>query len=404
MNTTLQNIPQYLSKKIADLAAKDPDIVNMSIGEPFFSPPKILETAWLAQLQQQFAEGRLPNKHAAARGDDGLRRAIADRYQRLYQVLPDAETDILVTHGVAEAIWLTVLALTDVGDEVLIPDPSYMLYEIAVRILNRVPVRVPSYAEDNFVVQAAAVKKALGSRTRLMFINSPENPTGAVYDRDTLTALGALADQYGFYLAHDEVYDTYAFRQPHANLLHSGEWPPYLILLNSFSKRYAMMGWRIGWMAASEQVITEALKVHTNLTLNLNCFNQQVAGAILNNPGVNAEMNANMAQVNDQLIALHAVLSHQKAFRLPAQPPAGGLFLFPDVTPYYNTLPADIRAGHASPGEVVAAYLLERHKIAVVPGYVYGAAGVNHVRIVAAVPPDELKRACDRFQNFPITV
>jgi aspartate/methionine/tyrosine aminotransferase len=403
MNAVLQDIPHYLSKKIADLAAADPEIVNLSIGEPYFLPPPQLEQRFMEYFQAQLAAGHFPNKYAPSRGDESLRQAIATRYQRLYGVLPEPETDILVTHGAAEAIWLAVLCLTNAGDEVLIPDPSYMLYETAVRLLNRVPRRIPTRAENGFVLDPQDVAQALNGRTKLLFINSPENPTGAVYPGETFRALGQLAEQHGFMIVHDEVYDTFVFRQAHYNLLCEGEWPPYLVLINSFSKHYAMMGWRLGWMAAAEPIISAALKVHTNLTLNLGNFHQQVAGTLLNDPEVEAEVAGHALQIERQLGTLAGALAHHPGFRPLAHAPQGGFFLFPDVTPYYDSLPETLKKDFNTPGEAVAAHLLAQDKIAVVPGYVYGPSSANHVRLVGAVTAAELERACARFQQIGST-
>ncbi len=401
MNPDLALIPHYLSKKIADLAASDPEIVNLSIGEPFFGPPRQLEQRFADYLRHQAEAGHLPNKYASSRGDTSLRRAISGRYQRLYGFGPDPEKQVLVTHGAAEAIWLAVLCLTQAGDEVLIPDPSYMLYETVVRLLNRVPVRVPTTPENGFVLDPEAVKPFLSPRTRLMFINSPENPTGAVYSRETFLALGALAEASAFYLVHDEVYDSFLFDKPHYNLLREGHWPPYLVLINSFSKRYAMMGWRLGWLAAAEAVVDAAIKVHTNLTLNLGSFHQEIAGTLLNDPEAETGLAGHTRQIQAQLEQLWLVLGAHKGFRLPPQGPQGGFFLFPNIATLHAILPESWKTGHATPGESVAAYLLAEHKLAVVPGYVYGPAGNDHVRIVGAVTAEDLARACARIPAIP---
>jgi len=402
MNRVIQEIPHYLSKKIADLAAADPEVINLSIGEPFFGPPGQVEKRFAAFIQEQISRGILPNKYAPSRGEPSLRLAIADRYHRLYQLKPNPETEVLVTHGAAEAIWLSVLCLSEIGDEILIPDPSYMLYETVVRLLNRVPVRIPTRVENGFVLDPEDVKAAINDRTRILFINSPENPTGAVYSREVFRALGTMAEMNGFVIVHDEVYDGFVFGQPHYNLLCEASWPPYLVLINSFSKRYAMMGWRLGWMTAAEPVISAALKVHTNLTLNLGSFHQEVAGTLLNDSEVEQDTITHAGQIGRQLTILYEALEAREEFHIAMQP-KGGFFLFPDVRPYYQMLSRKWQQKYPTPGEVVATHLFEKHKIAVVPGYVYGPAGANHVRVVGAVAAIDIERACERLQNQPFT-
>ncbi|MEO6039825.1 MAG: pyridoxal phosphate-dependent aminotransferase [Saprospiraceae bacterium] len=402
MNRTLQEIPHYLSKKIADLAAADSQIVNLSIGEPYFLPPAQLETRFADYLRRQLEHGHLPNRYAPSRGSEALRTAISARYERLYGIRPDPETSVLVTHGAAEAIWLTVLTLTNIGDEVLIPDPSYMLYETVVRLLERVPVRIPTEAAQGFQLDPERVAARLSDKTRLLFINSPENPTGAVYGAPVFRALGELAERHGFYLAHDEVYDCFVFHQAHYNLLREGSWPAYLVSINSFSKHYAMMGWRLGWMAAAPEVIAAATKVHTNLTLNLGSFHQDAAATLLNDEAAEAETAVHREQIRRQVAHLAAALRQHPGFRMPERDPQGAFFLFPDVRPWYEALPEPWRSAYDSPGEAVAAFLLEKLKIAVVPGHVYGPAGASHVRIVGAVPAADIERACQRLAEHPI--
>lgn len=399
MNITLNEIPHYLSKAIADQAAADPEIVNLSIGEPYFLPPQQLENRFAELLQLHTGVGgHLPNRYAPSRGSEALRQAIGRRYERLYGVRPDPGSSILVTHGAAEAIWLCVLSLTSAGDEILIPDPSYMLYETVVRLLGRKPVRIPVSAADGFQLDPGKVKAALRSNTKLLFINSPNNPTGSVHGRERFVALGALAEQYGFYIAHDEVYDCFLFKgRNHYNLLNEGSLPPYLVLINSFSKHYSMMGWRLGWMAASPAIIDAAVKVHTNLTLNLGNFHQDAAAVLLNDPSVDAEIERHVAQIERQMQQLAQAIRQNDGFALPEEDPDGAFFLFPDITPLYQRITGRWPGTFASPSEAVADFLLKKAKIAVVPGYIYGPSGHHHVRIVGAADPNETMRACSRL-------
>lgn len=401
MNPVLQQIPPYLSKKISDVASKDPEIVNLSIGEPYFKPPELVTKRFLTLAEAQLASGDFPNKYAPSKGAESLREAVAKRYQRLYHANFDPETEILITHGAIEAIWLCLLALSAPGDEVLIPDPTYNLYETAVRLLHRVPVRIATRLENGFVLDPADLKAAISPRCKLLFINSPENPTGAVYPREVFREIGAMAEKHGFYILHDEVYDSFLFEGTHYNLLREGAHPPYLVLLNSFSKRYSMMGWRLGWMVASEAVIAAALKVHTNLTLNLVAFQQEAASVLLNDPEVEADTAAHVRRIAVQIGDLYEALSAHEGFRL-LMPPKGAFFLFPEVSEYFQALSAGCRERYPTPGEAVAAHLLEYYKIAVVPGYVYGPSGANHVRWVGAAAMESTRLACERlqFQSF----
>jgi len=398
MNVMIASIPAYLSKQISDLVSSDPSVINLSIGEPYFKPPEILYQNF---SKTPIAIGQdldsISNKYAESRGSLDLRNAIATWYKRNYGAILSAEENVLVTHGACEAIWLSILTLTSLGDEVIIADPSYMLYEIAVKLVGRIPVKIPTSAENGFCLTVKQIEDALTARTKMILINSPENPTGAVYSAKAIKELHELAKKTGIQFVHDEVYDTFVFNAQHENVFrYQTNTDSASVLINSFSKKFSMMGWRIGWTVGTKEYINNATKVHTNLTLNLGSFHQECAATILNHETIDEYLHDHVRIIENNIKILKAALTKKAGFTLSGDTPKGALFLFPEISELYAAMP-DKYKDSASKGECVARYLLQEHKIAVVPGMVYGKAGNDYIRVVGAVEEDKAKEAAYRF-------
>lgn len=401
MNPDLLATPPHPSKAISDAVAGDPEIVNLTVGEPGYGPPDRFLEAVRARLAIR-GEDPPPdyNRYAHSRGVPALRRAISEYYGRRYDLTVDPDRHVLVTHGGAEAIWLTVFALTAPGDEVLIPDPGYMLFEPITRMLGRRPVRVPTRAEAGFVLTPAALEPYAGARSRLLILNSPANPMGTLYDRASLEALAAWARERRLHVLHDEVFDSTVFAGEHTpalGLVPDGE---HVILVNSFSKRFGMTGWRLGWLVGGEAVVATAAKAHTLMTLATGTLMQQAAAETLNDPACLHEVADHARALGAKAERFVQGLLEIPGFTLPAGQPAAGFYLFPDVTDFrrLGLLAADGPADDGVSGRV-ARHLLERAKVAVVPGDAFGACGEGHVRISFAAPEAQLQEALARFRR-----
>jgi aspartate/methionine/tyrosine aminotransferase len=394
MNRSLQLIPTYLSKYISDRVAGDPEIVNLSIGEPFFSPPRIVYDSLKQFINAKEDYSNIPYKYADSRGAFVLRQEISRRYAKLYNANVDPSTELLVTHGASEAIWLSILTFTSEGDEVIIPDPSYTLYETAATLLGRKAVKVPTHAADGFTLNVDEIRARISDKTKLIIINSPENPTGSIYAEEKIIALHQLAKEKGIYFVHDEVYDSFLFNRTHKNLFsYINNIDTNAVLINSFSKRYAMMGWRLGWIVSNREAINNALKIHTNLTLNLGSWHQEAAATVVNNADADAEIRSNVAQIEKNMHLLGQAILAVPGMELPTGIPEGAFFLFPNVSNLYDRIDDKYKVLKTK-GEAVMEFLLSEHKVAVVPGYIYGKAGNDCVRVVAAVEEEKILKAC----------
>jgi len=394
VNRDLLSLRPHASKAISDAALLNPGLVNLSIGEASFGAPRKVLDALAGALK---SDGRPPpfNHYAHSRGTPGLRQAIARRYRRLYGVDVDPETEVLVTHGAAEAIWLAVFTLTNAGDEVLLPDPCYVLYDGVVGSLGRKAVRLPTSARSGFQITPQQLRAAITPTTRLLILNSPANPTGAFYDRDELAALLAVAAEAGITVLHDEVFDRVVFDGAHTPLASLDPGLGSTIMVNSLSKLYGMTGWRLGWMVARRETVEQALKAHTYMSLAVATIIQDAVTGALNDTDVDAEVERNVAELKQRMLRVKGELERIDGIEFPAGAPRGGFYLFPRV----EGLARRLGLQRDSASEAVVEFLTQRCGVAVVPGNVYGPCGEGHIRLVVAAPDSLLNQALGRIQH-----
>ncbi|MDY7091397.1 MAG: pyridoxal phosphate-dependent aminotransferase [Acidobacteriota bacterium] len=400
LNQDLLACRPHPSKKISDAIAGDPTIVNLTVGEPGYGPPAVVLDRLVARLGER-TEDPSPSydRYTHSRGLPALRQAIAGYYRRRYDLEVDPDSEVLVTNGGAGALWLTVFTLTNPGDEVVIPDPCYMLFEPIVKVLGRRPVRIATRPERRFRLDPADFEAHLSERTKLLMLNSPENPTGTVYDRSTLEELLGIVEDRGIHLMHDEVFDSLFFEGEHvpARLLEPET--RRTILVNSFSKRFGMTGWRIGWMLAHPDIVDAATKAHTFQCLAGGTLVQEGAAAGLADPTTDTLVARHCSELQAKSLRFLEKLTAIDGFDLPAGPPRGGFYAFVDVRSLYQRLLA-IGEEPGPESEVVARYLLEHAKVGVVPGNGFGAGGEGFVRISYAAPEAHLDDAVKRLRSL----
>jgi aminotransferase len=393
MSHLLTEIPTYASKRISEAIRGDPDTINLSITEPWFGPPGILPEI-LAGLSTRSHLAEHVGHYADSLGLLELRQAIAARYARLYGMAVDPASEVLVTTGGSEAVTLAILAASDIGDEVLLGDPSYILYSNLAALLGRTVIRVPTGGGRGFHLTADMVAARISSRARLILVNSPENPTGSMCDRATMTELVTLARERDLLVMHDEVYDAFTLGTEHvpARQVDAGA----SIMVNGLSKKYAMPGWRLGWLVGPAALVQLAAKAHNYLALSTSGIAQAAAAKILNDPGTTRELDDHAADVLKRLRSARLALSKMPGIELPEGLPQGGLFLFPNVRALGTRLSRPETHARGA-GEVVAEWMLSGPKVAVVPGSVYGHEGRDHVRIVVGVAAQQLDEAMRRL-------
>lgn len=398
MNRDLMGQRPHPSKKISDAIAGDPSIVNLTVGEPGFGPPAVVLDRLVERLGDRSEEPSPSyDRYSHSKGLPALRQAIAGYYQRKHGLEIDPDSEVLVTNGGAGALWLTVFTLTNPGDEVVIPDPCYMLFEPIVKVLGRVPVRIRTRPERRFRLDPDDFVAHLSDRTRLLMLNSPENPTGTVYDRSTLETLLGIVRDRGLHLMHDEVFDSLFFEGEHIPARRLEPETRHTVMVNSFSKRFGMTGWRLGWMLATPDIVTAATKAHTFQCLASGTLVQEGAAAGLADPATDQRVANQCRELEAKSLRFAEKLTAIDGFELPAGPPRGGFYAFVDIRPLYRRL---VEAGEPEgpPSEVVVRYLLEHAKVGVVPGNGFGNGGEGFVRISYAAPETHLDDAVQRLR------
>ena len=398
MNRSLEGIAPHASKRISDAVAGHPKVIDLTVGVPDFGPPDTV----LARLQSSLSD-RSPrvasfNRYAPSKGLKHLREEIAQRYRRRYDLRVDPDSEVLVTNGGAEALWLSIFTLTNPGDEVLMADPCYILYDPIVRGLGRRSVRIRTTDQNGHLLRAEELDRHAGPRAKLVLVNSPENPTGAVYDRSDLAAISAAAETRCLYVVHDEVFDDFVFQGEHVPMLTVSTDRDRTIMVNSFSKRFGMSGWRLGWLVGPKEVVSEAAKAHTYLSLAVNTLAQETVLGALNDPAVEAEVRARADELSRRACTYWEAFTAITGTTGERTPPCGGFYLFPRVVSLCERLVGRKRAWNESVGEAVARVLLEKGEIAVVPGSAFGAGGVEHIRISIAAPEWKLQESLRRLQ------
>jgi aspartate/methionine/tyrosine aminotransferase len=393
MNTDLLGITNHPSKEMSELARRDPGIVDLTIGEPFFGPPPMV-LQFLREDIARHADG--PWSYAPSAGTAELRRAIAGYIERTAGVEVDPEREILVTNGAAQALWLAVFTTTCPGDDVLLTDPTYMLYERLVLSMGRRPVRVPVAPESGFQLDAATFASAVTPKARALVLDSPGNPTGAILGRECLREIVQTASELGIHVIHDEVMDFTAFPHGHASVLGVAPDLGLVASVNSFSKRFGVPGWRIGWLVAAADVIAQCTKAQTLSTLGCASPLQLSLARALAHPDTDTYLSRRV----DQLVT-HAEAAKDAWTRIGFPPRSSGgrsgFYLLLDARPFYKARLQHRDDPAGAIGDKVARTLLEEHRVAVVSGTAFGGTVQDCVRISVAGPPHRALDAARRI-------
>jgi phosphonopyruvate decarboxylase len=399
LNAAIAAMAVYASKAISQMAKASSDVLDLSIGEPEFGPPKHI----LASIvQHDLTIGNFLDsvkRYEQSCGSAELRRAISLWYAQRYGLKVDPDEEILITHGAVEAIALAILSTTQDRDRVVITDPSYMLYERSVTTLGRVPVAVPRpTASEEYralIEEQSALSHGL-SGAAAMIVNSPENPTGYVIAKGEWDLLGEIAAAHDVWIIHDEVYDTMAFDRPHYPARVIRDLVPRTVLVNSFSKKFGTPGLRIGWLVASPDVIKLASKAHDYLCLGVNILYERVATRLLSDPDLTLWLAAITAMLQSRAAAAVRSLPAEAGYKWD-HVPRGGMFLFPNVEQLYSAIPSEFKPYGCSIGDAVAKFLVQRQRVATVPGSVYGLSCRNSIRLVTCAPEAVFDAAIKRL-------
>jgi aminotransferase len=243
-------------RKFFDIVATMKDVISLGIGEPdFVTPPPIIEAGIRALNAGE-------THYTSNAGILELRQAVAEYIQQAYGVSYDPKGEVVITVGVSEALYLTMTALLNPGEEVIVPTPCFVSYQAEVILAGGVPVELPTYVQDGFQVTPDALRAAITPRTKAILLGYPNNPTGAVYTREVLVEIARIAEEHDLVVISDELYDQLVYGVQHVCFPSLPGMRQRTILLGGFSKNYAMTGWRAGFACGPEEIIKGLVRIH----------------------------------------------------------------------------------------------------------------------------------------------
>jgi len=366
-----------VTRRATELRAQGVAVVDLGAGEPDFdSPPVAVEAA-----RRALAEGF--TRYTPGSGLPALRTAVADSFQRRFGT-PWKAADSVITVGGKVALFELALAVFDSGQEVVLPSPYWVTFPEQVRFCGARPVMVPTCGEDGFRIHAEALIEAATERTRAFLINSPCNPTGGVMSAEDLRRLVVFAAEREILVIADETYERFVYDGPHASAAAlAAEFPDTVALVGSFSKTYAMTGWRLGYLLGPAPVVKAVENIQSHATSNATSFAMVGAlEALLHAEPYVEKMLAEYHARRDMLVPL---LNGIPGFR--CRPPHGAFYAFPDVSACFRPGREDSIA--------LAEYLLEEAGVATVPGAAFGAEA--HLRLSFACSRATLKEGLERI-------
>ena len=364
-------------RKFFDIINTMPNVISLGVGEPDFVTPERIREAGIESIRQ----GR--TRYTSNYGMLELREEIAALLERRYGIHYDPATQILATVGVSEGVDLTMRTLIDEGDEVIAPDPGYVAYEADIVFSGGVPVPVPCYAKNKFAVQAAEIAAAITPRTKMILLGNPNNPTGAVIPRAELAAIAKLAIEHDLLVVVDEVYSRLIYTDEHTCMAALPGMQDRTIVLDGFSKAYAMTGWRIGYVAAPAFILEAMLKVHQYAIMCAGTAPQEAAIAALRYGEDDVKR-----MHDDYARRRRMFVDGLNRIGLTCCEPLGAFYAFPYV-------------GHTGmTDEEFAERLLLEEEVAVVPGSSFGAAGAGYVRAAYCTAYEKLEEALVRMERF----
>ena len=365
-------------RRFFEMAAKMPHAISLGVGEPDFETPWQIRRAGIQSLEkgQTF--------YTSNWGLAELRSQIAALARRKYQLCYDADKEILVTVGGSEAIDNTIRALVNPGEEVLIPEPSFVCYTPLTQMAGGVPVPLPTRVEDSFKLTPEALRAAITPRTKLLILPYPNNPTGAIMNRDELQAIANVIRETNIMVLSDEIYAelNYGLR-PHVSIATLPGMAERTIVVNGFSKTYAMTGWRLGYACGPAPIIRIMTKIHQSAIMSAPTTSQYAAITALK------ECDGEIDRMRDEYnMRRRLVVKSFNDMGLTCFEPRGAFYAFPCIK----------STGMSS--QDFCTKLLEQKHVAIIPGDAFGASGEGYARISYAYSVEHLKEALRRIREF----
>ena len=377
LSKTITTIKPSGIRKFFDIVSEMDDAISLGVGEPDFDTPWHIRDEGIYSLEK----GR--TSYTSNAGLKELRVEIANYLDRRFGLNYHPEQEMLITVGGSEAIDIAMRAMLDPGDEVLIPQPSYVSYVPCAVLANGVPVIIELKAENEFRLTAEELEAAITPKTKLLVLPFPNNPTGSVMERKDLEAIAKVIEKYDLYVLSDEIYAELTYLEKHVSIASLPGMKERTILISGFSKSHAMTGWRLGYACGPAVIIKQMLKIHQFAIMCAPTTSQYAAVEAMKNG------DADVAMMREEYNGRRRYLMKRfKDMGLECFEPFGAFYAFPCIKEFGMT------------SDEFATRLLNAKKVAVVPGAAFGDCGEGFLRISYAYSLDDLKEALDRVEEF----
>ena len=364
-------------RKFFDIVSEMDDVISLGVGEPDFDTPWHIRDEGIYSLEK----GR--TFYTSNAGLKELKIEICNYLKRRYDLSYHYENEVLVTVGGSEAIDIAMRAMVNPGDEVLIPQPSYVSYEPCALLTGAKPVIINLKHENQFRLTAQELEEAITEKTKLLVLPFPNNPTGAIMERKDLEEIAEVIKKHDIFVISDEIYSELCYTDQHVSIANIEGMQERTILINGFSKSYAMTGWRLGYACGPKEIIEQMTKIHQFCIMCAPTTSQYAAVEALKN-GDEDVQNMREAYNQRRRYLVHAF----KEMGLECFEPFGAFYMFPCIKEFGMTS-----------DEFATRFLMEE-KVAVVPGTAFGDCGEGFIRISYAYSLDNLKLAIGRLQHF----
>jgi aminotransferase len=377
INATVRDIPRSGIRDFFDIVSTMKDVISLGIGEPDFDTP------WHVRESTVFALERGATHYTSNFGYLELRRALAKYVGKKFGAEYNPENEVLITVGVSEALDLALRALVTPGDEVLYHEPCYVSYRATILFAHGVPLAVETKAENGFRLTRAMLEAKCTSKTKVLMLNFPNNPTGAIMSRQDLEDIATFARERDLIVITDEIYGELTYDAPHTSIVSLPGMRERTIFLHGFSKAWAMTGFRLGYACGPAELIEAMMKIHQYTMLCASSMGQKAAIEALARP------EADIGQMVDEYRRRRNLIAAAFAdMGIECHRPLGAFYAFPSVAKF------------KLPSKDFAMKFLHEEKVAVVPGTAFGECGEGFVRCAYATSMDNLKEAMVRLRRF----
>ncbi len=377
LSNTIKDIKPSGIRKFFDIVSEMKDAISLGVGEPDFDTP------WHIREEGIFSLERGKTFYTSNTGLKELRVEISKYLERKIGVTYDPLSEVIVTVGGSEAIDLAFRAMLDPGDEVLVPQPSYVSYVPCVELTHGVPVTINLKEENQFRLTKEELLESITDKTKMLVLPFPNNPTGAIMEKKDLEDIAKICVEKDIYVLSDEIYSELTYGTDHVSIASFPGMRDRTIVINGFSKGFAMTGWRLGYAAGPKVIMEQMLKIHQYAIMCAPTMSQYAAVDALQHGEKDVQM---MRESYNQ--RRRFLMNAFKEMGLECFEPFGAFYVFPNIKKYGLT------------SEEFATGLLKEEKVAVVPGTAFGDCGEGFLRISYAYSLDNLKLALDRVKNF----